>query len=171
MEHTQIRFGGDGAAANVLDVCVVGSANLDLVATVDRLPGPGETVSGSAYAEYPGGKGLNQAVAAARSGARTAFVGALGTDAAGDALLAVMAGDDIDATGVLRVAAPTGRALIGVSATGENSIIVVSGANSAVIGDDIPAATVVLAQLEVPIGAVERAFRLARLAGAVTVLN
>ena len=66
-------------------MCVVGSANLDLVATAPRLPGPGETVLGTSYAEHPGGKGLNQAVAAARSGARTAFVGAVGADAAGDA--------------------------------------------------------------------------------------
>ena len=67
----------------MIDVCVVGSANLDLVATVDRLPAPGETVPGSGYAEYAGGKGLNQAVAAARAGASVAFVGAVGSDSAG----------------------------------------------------------------------------------------
>jgi ribokinase len=153
------------------DVCVVGSANLDLVATVERLPGPGETVSGSRYAEYPGGKGLNQAVAAARAGARTAFVGSVGTDHAGDALLAVMRADGIDASRVERVAEPTGRALIGVSAEGENSIIVVPGANSTVSGHGLPPAKVVLAQLEVPLAAVERALAAARAAGATTVLN
>ncbi|MSV81866.1 MAG: ribokinase, partial [Actinobacteria bacterium] len=79
----------------MFDVCVVGSANLDLVATVDRLPGPGETVSGTHYAEYPGGKGLNQAVAAARAGAATAFVGAIGDDSAGEILLQVMTADGI----------------------------------------------------------------------------
>lgn len=158
----------------MFDVCVVGSANLDLVATTARLPAPGETVSGSAYAEYPGGKGLNQAVAAARSGARTAFVGAVGTDGAADVLLSVMANDHIDAQRVRRVSAPTGRALIGVSATGENSIIVVAGANAMVSIDEghpLPAARVVLAQLEVPVAAVEAAFAGARRHGAITVLN
>jgi len=153
------------------DVVVLGSANLDLVATVPRLPGPGETISGSTFAEYPGGKGLNQAVAAARAGARTAFVGAVGTDSAGDALLAVMTADRIDATGVQRVAEPTGRALIGVSSEGENSIIVVAGANATVTGDALPPSAVVLAQLEVPVAAIERAFTAARAAGAMTVLN
>ncbi len=153
------------------DVIVLGSANLDLVATVNRLPGPGETVSGDTFAEYPGGKGLNQAVAAARAGARTAFVGAVGADSAGDALLAVMAADGIDADGVRRVQEPTGRALIGVSHQGENSIIVVAGANATVTGDSLPPATVVLAQLEVPVAAIERAFTAARAAGALTVLN
>lgn len=157
--------------ANSFDVCVVGSANLDLVATVDRLPGPGETVSGSCFAEYPGGKGLNQAVAAARAGATVAFVGALGDDAAGAALRAVMVADRIDASHVATSAEPTGRALIGVSAAGENSIIVVAGANASVAGDALPPAKVVLAQLEVPIAAVERALAAARAAGATTVLN
>jgi len=155
----------------MFDVCVVGSANLDLVATVQRLPGPGETVGGSSYAEYPGGKGLNQAVAAARAGAGVAFVGSVGTDSAGDVLLAVMSADRIDAGAVRRVEAPTGRALIGVSASGENSIIVVPGANATVTGEDIPAAQVVLAQLEVPLAAVEAALRSARIGGAITVLN
>ncbi len=153
------------------DVCVVGSANLDLVATVQQLPGPGETVSGDTYAEYPGGKGLNQAVAAARAGARVAFVGAVGSDAAGDALRAVLADDGIDATHLGAADAPTGRALIGVAANGENSIIVVPGANGTVAGDRTPIARVVLAQLEVPLAAVELALRNAREAGSLTVLN
>ena len=137
------------------DVCVVGSANLDLVAAAERLPGPGETVLGTTFAEHPGGKGLNQAVAAARAGARVAFVGALGRDAAGEALLGVMTDEGIDTDGVARVAAPTGRALIGVGAGGENSIIVVPGANGHVdaahVRAHLPAARVVLVQLEVPI--------------------
>jgi len=154
-----------------LDVCVVGSANLDLVATVDRLPGPGETVPGSSFAEYPGGKGLNQAVAAARSGATVAFVGALGDDGAAATLRAVMADDGIDSAHVTTAAVATGRALIGVSATGENSIIVVAGANDTVTATVLPSARVVLTQLEVPLPAVERALRAGRAAGAVTVLN
>lgn len=153
------------------DVCVVGSANLDLVATVQRLPAPGETVPGSSYHEYPGGKGLNQAVAAARSGARTSFVGALGLDDAAALLSHVLDDDGIDTTHVTRVSLPTGRALIFVSAEGENSIVVVSGANQAVLVDSLPSAAVWLSQLEVPVAAIERAFTAARSSGAVTVLN
>jgi len=153
------------------DVVVVGSANLDLVATVDRLPGHGETVPGSSFAEYPGGKGLNQAVAAARTGASVAFVGALGDDSAADILRAVMTADGIDSSHVTTVPIATGRALIGVAATGENSIIVVAGANGTITATAIPAARVVLTQLEVPLDAVERALRSGRAAGAITVLN
>lgn len=155
----------------MFDVCVIGSANLDLVATVERLPGPGETVSGSSYHEYPGGKGLNQAVAASRSGARTVFVGALGNDHAGDLLHAVLVAESIDAALVERVDEPTGRALIGVSTAGENSIVVVAGANAAVSAHALPDAKVVLAQLEVPLEAVEEALALARGRGSTTVLN
>jgi len=155
----------------VLDVCVVGSANLDLVATVQRLPGPGETVPGGSYAEYPGGKGLNQVVAAARAGATTAFVGAVGHDAAGEMLLEVLHDDAIDTRHVHAVSEPTGRALIFVSDDGENSIVVVAGANATVQAESVPAAKVYLAQLEVPVEAIERAFTVARAAGALTVLN
>jgi len=153
------------------DVCVVGSANLDLVATVQQLPGPGETVAGDSYAEYPGGKGLNQAVAAARAGARVAFVAAVGSDAAGSVLRTVLADDDINSDYVATASVPTGRALIGVAATGENSIIVVPGANGTVTAASMPTARVVLAQLEIPLTAVELAFRTARAAGSLTVLN
>lgn len=157
---------------DLVGVCVVGSANLDLVATAQRLPQPGETVLGTDYAEYPGGKGLNQAVAAARSGAHTAFVGAVGDDAAGHRLLAVLAVDGVDAGRVRCLAdIATGRALIGVGASGENSIIVVPGANALVEIGSLPTAQVVLAQLEVPREAIVDAFRLARSNGATTVLN
>ena len=155
----------------MFDVCVVGSANLDLVATVDRLPGPGETVPGHSYHEYPGGKGLNQAVAVARSGATCTFAGALGLDDAAALLLQVMHDDGIDATHVERVSLPTGRALIFVAPEGENSIVVVGGANLAVRALETPPAAVVLAQLEVPTVAIERAFTAARQRGATTVLN
>lgn len=155
----------------MLDVCVVGSANLDLVATVERLPGPGETVPGGSYAEYPGGKGLNQVVAAARAGATTAFVGAVGHDSAGEMLLGVLHDEAIDTRHVHAVSEPTGRALIFVSAEGENSIVVVAGANDTVRADVVPGARVYLAQLEVPVEAIERAFTAARAAGAITVLN
>lgn len=162
----------DVSDPDLFDVCVVGSTNLDLVATAAVLPGPGETVLGHDYAEHPGGKGLNQAVAAARSGANTVFVSAIGDDDAGARLLGVMRAESIDTDHVAtRVGLPTGRALIGVSDAGENSIIVVPGANATVAVDSLPTSTVVLAQLEVPLDTVARAFELARAAGATTVLN
>lgn len=159
------------------DVVVVGSANLDLVATVEHLPAPGETVIGSDYAEHAGGKGLNQAVAARRSGARTAFLGCLGNDAAGDSLHQLLSSEGIDRM-ITDVAGPTGRALIAVDSRAENSIVVIPGANSMVsIGvvddrrDAIARASVVLCQLEIPLEAVEAALAIARLGGARTVLN
>jgi ribokinase len=154
------------------DVCVVGSTNLDLVATAAVLPAPGETVMGHGYAEHPGGKGLNQAVAAVRAGASTVFVSAVGDDVAGMGLLQVMHNDGIDTTHVRIIeGVPTGRAIIGVGDNGENSIIVVSGANRFVSVDRAPASKVVLSQLEVPVEAIERAFLQGRSAGAVTILN
>lgn len=156
---------------------VLGSANLDLVATVEHLPAPGETVIARSYAEHPGGKGLNQAVAACRSASRTAFVGCLGRDAAGDFLHRVITDEGIEAF-VVDVAVPTGRALISVDRDAENSIVVVPGANGHVgigVVDDhrsvLVDTRVVLSQLEVPIDAVEAAFAIARLAGAITILN
>jgi len=156
---------------------VVGSANLDLVATVEHLPAPGETVLGRDYAEHPGGKGLNQAVAAARAGARTAFVGCLGNDTAGDSLHALMHNEGLD-THVVEVARPTGRALIAVDDKAENSIVVVPGANACVtisVVDDhrevIANARVLLCQLEIPLDAVEAALAIAKVGGATTVLN
>lgn len=156
------------------EVVVVGSANLDLVATTDRLPGPGETVLGTAYAEHAGGKGLNQAVAAARAGARVAFVGAVGVDPAGDRLIGVVESDGIDATHVVRCHdLPTGRALITVDRAAENSIVVVPGANGAVVPPaELPRSSVVLVQLEIPLDTVVEVCRSARSQpGCVTVLN
>ena len=162
--------------SETFDVCVVGSANLDLVATTERLPGPGETVLGSSYAEHAGGKGLNQAVAAARAGAIVSFCGAIGGDAAGTHLRSVVTNASIDDRWLLqRDDVPTGRALIGVSASGENSIIVVAGANAELTPNDVTraatAARVVMAQLEVPVATVFEALRSGRAAGAITLLN
>ena len=152
------------------DVVVVGSANLDLVARTSRLPKPGETVTGVHFFEACGGKGVNQAIAAARAGAKTAFIGALGRDHAGEILLAALINDGVDVSAVQRVSVPTGRALIGVSDDGENSIIVVPGANHEITVGDIEknktlisAAKVLLCQLEVPLPVVQRAFELAGL--------
>jgi ribokinase len=159
-------------ARSTADVCVIGSANLDLVTRVERMPRPGETLLGGEYREFFGGKGLNQAVAASRSGAATVFVGALGDDAAGRDVRQALAVDQIDASLVRTVDAPTGRAVILVSDDGENMIVVAPGANAAVTAPpSLPATKVVLAQLEVPIEAVEATFRLARSMGATTILN
>jgi len=150
------------------DVVVVGSANMDLVARVVRLPHPGETVSAHDYFEACGGKGANQAIAAARAGARTAFIGAVGGDAAGDTLRAAFVHDAVDVSLLATVREPTGRALIGVSDDAENLIIVVPGANHALSVDHIDAAAallanakVVLVQLEVRLAVVQRAVELA----------
>lgn len=156
---------------STFDVVVVGSLNLDLVVRTSRHPSPGETLHGSAYDEFAGGKGLNQAVAAARSGARVAIVGCIGDDEAGTRLRELVRSEGIDDSWLRVVDAPTGRALITVDDAGENTIVVVPGANAAVVVEDLPDAAVVLAQLEVPIETVATAFEVARARGATTVLN
>jgi ribokinase len=156
----------------VFDVTVIGSANLDLVVRTDRHPTPGETVLGSGYAEYPGGKGLNQAVAAARAGATTAFVGAVGDDDAGRILTAIASDDHIDRAQLTVVPdVPTGRAVITVDDTGENTIVVVPGANRAVNVASVPRCSVALLQLEIPLDAVQHALAAARETGSTIVLN
>lgn len=157
------------------DVVVVGSANLDLVASAPRLPRPGETVLGTGFAQHAGGKGLNQAVAAARSGASVAMIAALGDDDAGHSLRSIAEGEGIDTTLVERVGdEPTGRAIITVDDRAENSIVVIPGANTSVRVDRLPPSAptaVVLAQLEIPVAAVLAAFGAARDIGLRTVLN
>ncbi|TGO06667.1 ribokinase [Serinibacter arcticus] len=150
-----------------MSVTVVGSANLDTTLRVVRIPGPGETVMASSIARSPGGKGANQAVGAARSGgADVRFVAALGRDADGDALLASLTGAGVGTDAVRRLAdAPSGSALITVGDDGENSIVVVAGANAALTDLDenelaaVAAADVVLACLEIPMVTVVRAAR------------
>ncbi|AEG44468.1 ribokinase [Isoptericola variabilis] len=157
-------------------VAVVGSANLDLVVRVPHHPAAGETVLGGDLRRTPGGKGANQACAAARAGgAETIFVGALGHDDAADVLLASLERAGVNTAHVLRVAAPTGVALITVTPAGENTIVVAPGANKALdLGPDqvdrIRSANVVLAQLEVPLHAITAAAR-ARTRPARFVLN
>jgi len=133
---------------------VVGSANLDLVARVERLPRPGETVSDAEFFTAPGGKGANQAVGAARLGARVRFVGAVGRDSFADEALSGLreAGCDLE---VADVDAPTGVAVIYVDASGENTIVVAPGANGLVEAVDPEGA--VLCQLEIPLQVVEAA--------------
>lgn len=112
------------------DLLVVGSANADLVIGVERRPAPGETVLGSDLAVHPGGKGANQAVAAARLGARTALLARVGDDAHGRLLLESQRAAGVDTGGVQVGGAPTGVALITVDPSGDNSIVVSPGANA-----------------------------------------
>ncbi|HZF89946.1 ribokinase [Streptomyces sp.] len=151
---------------NDYDLLVVGSANADLVIGVDRRPGPGETVLGSDLAVHPGGKGGNQAVAAARLGARTALLARVGDDAHGRLLLDAQRAAGVDTVGVLVGGAPTGVALITVDPSGDNSIVVSPGANGRLTPDDIRAAgslfhasRVVSAQLEIPLETVVEVVR------------
>jgi len=152
------------------DVVVVGSLNQDLVARVARIPAPGETVLATGHAAYAGGKGANQATAAARLGARVAMIGRLGADDAGSTLLAGLEADGIDTTFIgVDADAATGLAMINVDDTGENAITVSPGANATVTSADITAAAdviasaaVVLMQLEVPLPAIAAAAAIAR---------
>ncbi|MBO0914116.1 ribokinase [Streptomyces laculatispora] len=148
------------------DLLVVGSANADLVVGVDRRPAPGETVLGSDLAVHPGGKGANQAVAAARLGARTALLARVGDDAHGRLLLESQRSAGVDTTGVLVGGAPTGVALITVDPSGDNSIVVSPGANARLTPEDIRAAGPLLAasrvvsvQLEIPLDTVAETAR------------
>ncbi|MGN6326962.1 ribokinase [Pseudolysinimonas sp.] len=158
-------------------IAVVGSANLDLVVRQPRLPRPGETMFGSSFATVPGGKGLNQAVAAARAGAEVAFVGAVGGDPFGAELRAQLRADGIDVAALRTLAEPTGTAHISVLDGGENSIVVVPGANGADLALDaadraaIDAACFVVAQFERPLPLIRAAFERARAGGATTVLT
>lgn len=140
------------------DLLVVGSANADLVIGVERRPGPGETVLGSDLSVHPGGKGANQAVAAARLGARTALLARVGDDAHGRLLLDSQRSAGVDTAGVLSGGAPTGVALITVDPSGDNSIVVSPGANARLTPADIRdasgllrASRVISAQLEIPL--------------------
>jgi len=158
-------------------VIVVGSANVDQVFSVERIPQPGETVMSTGLAIVRGGKGQNQAVAAARAGATTTFVAARGTDSFGDLTETGLREDGIDVTHLRTVDAPTGTALIAVDRGGENSIIVEGGANSHLVDlteDEktaITAASVLLLQLEVPLETVVAAARAAASTSTITVLN
>jgi ribokinase len=158
------------------EVAVVGSCNLDLVIRVAELPGPGETVVGGDLFTNPGGKGANQAVAAARLGRRVAMVGRVGDDQAGRDLLAALQADRVGTAQVLALAGvPSGTAFITVSADGENQIVVSPGANARLAAADVAAAepalaaaAVTLLQLEVPLEAVAAA---AATAAGTVVLN
>lgn len=157
-------------------VTVVGSLNMDLVVRVERHPRPGETLLGSDVERHPGGKGGNQAVAAARLGAAVRMVGRVGDDGFGAELRAALERDRVDVTEVRTAARPTGVALIQVDAAGQNTIVVAPGANATLAPDDLAAgafdgAAAVLLQLEVPLETVLRAARMGRERGARVLLN
>jgi len=157
-------------------IVVFGSINVDLTARVERFPQPGETIAGCSFVAVAGGKGANQALAARRAGAAVAMVGAVGTDTLAANALSGLINAGVDIGSVRRVDAPTGIAMIHVDARGQNSIVVVSGANGEVVAMDVPDSalspeTTLLLQLEVPLGAVYDIATRARSRGARVVLN
>lgn len=178
--------GGANAFASVASVAsgqarvaVVGSLNMDLVARVPRMPLPGETLAGQTFAQVPGGKGGNQAVAAARLGAHVSMLGRIGDDANGAVLRAGLEREGIDCCALAATPSiPTGVALILVDDDGRNSIVIVAGSNGALTPDDIAhhesvlaQADVVVCQLETPPATVMAALSAARRLGKTVILN
>jgi ribokinase len=164
---------------SLYDVCVLGSFMKDLVASAERRPLPGETLHGTGFAEFLGGKGVNQAIAAARMGARTAIVGTIGEDRYGEEFLELLESDGVDTAWVVRhPSLGTGVGLPLVLPDGGNSIIIVSRANAAITPADVAAAADVLTasrvlsvQLELPVEASRAALELASTAGVLTILT
>jgi ribokinase len=165
----------DGMGSRVV---VVGSLNLDLVISLERMPDSGETVFGSTLEQHAGGKGLNQAVAAARLDVPVSMIGALGDDSAATWLGGVVEAERIDGSAIARVEGISGTALIEVDAGGANRIVVIPGANAHVTADHVRTSIaalsdigIVLTQGEVPTDAVVAAMAAGRAAGACTILN
>lgn len=155
-------------------ITVVGSANADLHLAVAQLPAPGETVVAEGSRWLPGGKGANQASAAARLGAAVRFIGAVGSDAAATIALGGLADLDVDVSTVRRVDAPTGVAVVCVDGAGENLIVVAAGANDGLRPDDVElpdGCDAVLVSLEIPPAVASAAVAAAKRAGALAVLN
>jgi ribokinase len=159
-----------------MSVTVFGSLNLDLVAYADNLPTLGQTVTGEKLVRFPGGKGLNQAIAASRSGSKVLMVGCLGQDSEGDFLNQILLDEKIDSRYISRKQVQTGIAVIEVSKDGENRILIIPGANAQVkyeleyLNDSVKP-KVALAQLETPIAEVEKFIISANRAGVTTILN
>jgi ribokinase len=160
-------------------IVVVGSINMDLVARMARLPRSGETVHGDNFQTIPGGKGANQAVAAARLGARVTLIGRVGDDPFGELLKQSLGGYGVSTDHVITTAdSASGVALIGVDSTGANAIVVVAGANGRLSPADVTARTDVIAaadalvvQLETPLDTVCTAIRIARQHGVRTIMD
>ncbi len=160
-----------------MTVFVLGSINLDAVARVDDLPRPGETVAGKSLELFLGGKGANQAVAAARMGAATRLMGAVGGDDSGAGLKAKLAGYGVQVADVAELqGVPTGQAHVWVADSAENMIVVTAGANAMVTPQQVAATPiegqrVLLCQLETPAVAIEALFRTGAAKGALRILN
>jgi len=159
-------------------IVVVGSLNVDHTLRVPRIPAPGETLTSSSMLTCFGGKGANQAVAAARASGRVAMIGYVGVDDFGTRYIEALKAEGIDTSGISRSETPTGSAFIAVDEAGENSIIVNPGANHAITPADIEkqaerirAADALLLQLECPLPVVRRAAEIAREAGVKVILN
>ncbi len=161
------------------EICVIGSLNMDLVVNTPRFPAPGETIIGDSFATFPGGKGANQAVAAARLGARVRMAGKLGDDLYGDRYERVLAEEGVRADDVQRArGSSSGIAAIQVDASGENSIVWVAGANGLVdlgyvdeVWQRVSDAEIFLLQLELPLDTVEYALSRLKGAGKLTILD
>jgi len=157
-------------------ITVIGSINLDLIATVDRLPKPGETVPGDGFSTAPGGKGANQALAARRAGSEVRMIGSVGKDGFAGEALALLRDGGVDLSSVREAAAATGIAVILVEQSGENVIAIVPGGNGAIVPGDVAAARIatgdhVMLQLEIPLAAVEAALDAGSEQKATTFLN
>ena len=161
------------------NILVVGSINMDMVLRADHVPAPGETIMGDGFAASPGGKGANQAVAAARLGARCAMIGRVGADAFGEQLVAGLEAENVDCENVsVTEKAATGVAMVVVDARGENAIVVAGEANAWLTPDDLfaagemfDAADVVLLQLELPLPTARAAITLARRHACISILD
>ena len=159
-----------------MSVLVFGSLNLDLVTYADRLPAVGETLVGEKLLKFPGGKGLNQAIAARRAGSEVLMVGSIGNDADGDYLFDILKSENIDPKFITKTSEQTGIAVIEVSKSAENRIIIIAGANSKTrfsneVLTSSPSVTVSLAQLETPIAEVAKFIHESKAAGKITMLN
>ena len=159
-------------------IVVLGSMNMDLTILADPFPKKGETVSGSNYAQVPGGKGANQAVAAGRMGADISFISACGNDGFGDILIEELKKSNVDTEGIIRREIHTGIALIVREADGDNRIILTAGANGKIlpsmvktIKSVIEEADILLLQLEIPMETVEYAASLANKSGTMVILD
>lgn len=157
-------------------ITVVGSINLDFITRVAHLPAPGETVPGDSLLLSPGGKGANQALAAARAGSEVRLLGCVGSDTFGDLALSELSGSGVDLTHVVRTPGTTGTAFIFVDAGGENSIAIIAGANAMLHPEHLTDfsmanSSTVMLQQETPVPTVEVALRFARQLGLRTLLN
>lgn len=158
-------------------IVVVGSANMDMVMGVERLPREGETINGSDLRLFPGGKGANQACGAGRLGGRVRMIGQVGEDVFGSALMDSLSAANVDVTGIGRSNRPTGCASIYVMPNGENSIVFSSGANAALDPEtaikrlDVEEGDIVLCQLEIPLDTVEAVLTHAKAHGAIMILD